>query len=51
LGQNVETFLDKEVEAGNHKIIFKATGLASGIYFYSITSGSFNQTRKMILAK
>ncbi|TSA25955.1 MAG: T9SS C-terminal target domain-containing protein [Ignavibacteriales bacterium] len=33
------------------KIIFDAKELASGIYFYTIKTAGFTQSRKMILMK
>jgi len=38
-------------QAGTYDVQFDATGLASGIYLYRVESGSFVQTRKMILLK
>ena len=37
--------------AGNYKVEFKASNLASGIYYYQLKAGEFIQTRKMILLK
>lgn len=38
-------------EAGNYQVIFDASKLASGIYIYTIKSGPFTDSKKMILAK
>ena len=51
LGQKVATLIDNEMNAGEHQVNFNAANLSSGIYFYSITSGSFNMTKKMMLLK
>ena len=51
LGREVKTLVNEFQEAGNHKIIFNAGNLASGIYFYSITAGPLHQVKKMILLK
>jgi len=51
LGQLVETLADKDMKAGYHEINFNASGLASGVYFYKLTSGNFVETRKMLLMK
>jgi len=48
-GQNVRTLLNKKMPAGNHRIEFKASNLASGIYFYRIQSAGFQSVKKMIL--
>ena len=39
------------VKAGNHKINFDASKLASGIYFYQLRTKNFVKTRKMFMLK
>lgn len=51
LGQEVATLLNKELSAGSYNYSFDASKLSSGIYLYSIQSGNFTQTKKMILMK
>jgi WD40 repeat protein len=51
LGQEVTTLVDGTVEAGEHMVRFDARGLPSGVYFYRLTSGSFDQIRKLVLMK
>ena len=51
LGNLVETLLSDYREAGKHSIEFDAGGLSSGIYFYTLTSENFSQTKKMILLR
>lgn len=51
IGKEVANLLSEFVNAGNYKVNIEASNLASGIYFYNLQSGSFNQTRKMILMK
>ncbi|MFH0736300.1 MAG: T9SS type A sorting domain-containing protein [bacterium] len=52
LGKEINTLINKEMGAGNHKVEFNATGLSSGIYFYKLKcSGLETITKKMILAK
>jgi len=51
LGREIQTLLDRELEAGYHEINLNAGPLPSGVYFYRIESGSFVQTRKMVLMK
>ncbi len=51
LGNLVETLVSGYKEAGKHSIEFDAGGLSSGIYFYTLTSGFYSQTRKMILLR
>ena len=51
LGQKVRTLVNRRQEAGKYSVVFKASGLSSGIYYYKISTGSFTRVRKMILAK
>ena len=38
-------------EMGEHEAVFDGSNLASGVYFYNLTAGSFNATGKMVLMK
>ena len=51
LGKEVATLVNEEKPTGKYSVDFNAQGLSSGIYFYSIHSGSYYATRKMILLK
>ncbi|MCF8261704.1 MAG: FG-GAP-like repeat-containing protein [Melioribacteraceae bacterium] len=51
LGEQVAELIKQQLEPGFHSIEFDASRLASGIYFYKLSSGEFQQTRKMILMK
>ena len=51
LGNEIETLVNEEKPAGNYSVEFNGTRLSSGIYFYKIQFGFFNQIRKMILLK
>lgn len=51
IGKEVATLVNEEKSAGSFEVNFNAAGLSSGIYFYTIQSGSFTQTKKMILMK
>jgi len=52
LGQEVATLLNTEtMNEGEHEIQFDASGLTSGVYFYKLTTGTFFETKKMLLMK
>jgi len=50
-GRAVATLVDGLRDAGYHSVTFDASGLASGIYFYRMQSGSITEIGKMILMK
>ena len=51
LGQQVATLVQGEQEAGFQEVQFEASGLASGVYLYRLTAGSFVETRKLVLVR
>ncbi|HMN48448.1 MAG TPA: T9SS type A sorting domain-containing protein [Ignavibacteriaceae bacterium] len=51
LGNEVATLVNEEKPAGVYEVTFDASELSSGIYFYKISAGSFNETKKMILLR
>lgn len=50
-GRLVSTLIDGQQKAGNHKVSFNASNLASGVYFYRINFGGKIITNKMMLLK
>jgi hypothetical protein len=51
LGRVVSQLVDKDLTAGNYKINFNASNLASGTYFYSLHAGDFVSVKKLMLVK
>jgi len=51
LGQEVETLVNEEKQAGIHRIQFNGSNLPTGVYFYRLEAGNFVDTRKMVLVK
>ena len=51
LGQEVASLVNEIEETGNHKVTFNAANLSSGVYYYRLQAGDFNQFKKMILLK
>ena len=50
-GKEVATLADGILEAGSHSMKFDASRLASGTYFYRLTTARYTETRKMLLVK
>ena len=51
LGRKISTLINGEQAMGNYKIEFNASNLTSGIYFYTLQSGDFVATKKLILLR
>jgi xylan 1,4-beta-xylosidase len=51
LGQEVAVIAEKEYSSGVHSVIFDASNLASGIYFYTLKAGDLIDTRRMHIIK
>ena len=51
LGNEVITLVNEQKQAGRYEMLFNASNIASGVYYYQINSGSFTQTRKLMLMK
>jgi len=51
IGREVATLVNGTLLAGEHKIIFDAKNLPSGIYFYRLCAGDFLETKKMVLMR
>ena len=43
--------IKKELKAGEYSLKYDASNLPTGVYIYSIKSGVFQQSKKMILIK
>ena len=51
LGKEIAILVNEQKAPGNYKVLFNANHLASGIYFYKLTSGSYVEVKKLILMK
>lgn len=57
IGNEIATLINDQKDAGNYEVIFNASRLSSGVYFYKLEAiplngeKSFVQTKKMILMK
>lgn len=51
MGQEVMTLANGRMNAGPHMIEFDASNLTSGVYYYKLDAGDFNETKTMLLLK
>jgi len=51
LGRVVSTQVNGELAAGKYKAEVDMSNSPSGIYFYKLTAGSYNETKKLLLIK
>lgn len=50
-GREVATVVNKDLAAGKHDRRWDASNTASGVYFYRLQSGSFVETRKLVVLR
>ncbi len=50
-GREIRTLVDQWQAAGTYSVTFTANSLTSGVYFYRLITGSYVQTRKMVLIR
>ena len=50
-GQLIETLVDGHQDIGEHKLVWDASEVSSGLYFYKLTTGDFTETKRMMLVK
>jgi len=51
LGQQVATLVNEFKKSGNYNVRFNPPDLSSGVYFYSLISGSYSVTKKMLIIR
>jgi hypothetical protein len=51
VGQEVASMVNRNQKAGRYELSFNASNLASGVYIYQISAGSFISSKKMMLLK
>ena len=51
LGREVINLVNQKQSAGNYEVTFNAKNISSGVYFYSLQSGAFLESKKMLLLK
>ena len=50
-GKEVASLMNEKLIPGSYVVKFNSGNLASGVYYYSLLTGGFKQTKKMILLK
>ena len=50
-GNEIATLIDENQDKGFHSVRFDGSSLSSGIYFYSLKTNSFSETKKMIFVR
>jgi predicted acyl esterase len=50
-GQEIQTLVNENLSAGEYEVKFNGKNISSGVYFYSLTAGSFRETKRFILVK
>ncbi len=52
LGSRVATLLKEDLEVGEHRYLFKRPAdLPDGMYIYTVETGTFSRTQRMIIRK
>jgi serine protease len=51
LGREVATLVNDTKQPGTYKVTFDGSGLASGLYLYRLSAGSFVATQKCVLLR
>ncbi len=51
LGRQIAVLANGRYSAGEHSFTFDGTNLASGVYFYRLTAGTYTATKAMVLTK
>jgi len=51
LGREVKILVNDIKQAGNYSVDFNASEFSSGVYFYRLEAGTFNETKRMLMIK
>jgi hypothetical protein len=50
-GRLVKTLIDGNITAGEHEIVFDASRLPAGIYYYTLIADNRRKTASMVVSK
>jgi len=51
LGREVAVLINDYIQPGNYEVLFDGSNFASGIYFYTLKTGEFVESKKMLIIK
>ncbi|MFC2092544.1 T9SS type A sorting domain-containing protein [Bacteroidota bacterium] len=51
LGNEISTLVNENLSAGSYEVNWHGTDYPSGVYFYTLHTGDFKETKKMLLLK
>jgi len=51
LGNEMAELVNEKHNEGSYEIIFNAVNIPSGVYYYRLKSGYFNETKRMLFIK
>ncbi|HJY64713.1 MAG TPA: T9SS type A sorting domain-containing protein, partial [Ignavibacteria bacterium] len=50
-GKEISNLVNENLQRGTYKVDWSAAGLTSGVYFYTLKTASYSETKKMMLVK
>ncbi len=51
LGREIQQLVNNDLTPGSYSVDFNASALTSGVYFYTLTTNGFTDTKRMLLVK
>jgi hypothetical protein len=51
IGQEIATLVNEQLKPGSYEVEWNASNFPSGVYYYKLTAGDFNESKKMVLVK
>jgi hypothetical protein len=50
-GKEIETLVNEKLKPGTNEVTFNTSQYPSGVYFYRLQAGDYNDSKRMILLK
>ena len=51
LGKEITVLVNEQLKPGTYEVEWNAENFPSGVYFYSLITNEFTQTRKLVVLK